>query len=162
MRVLSRVGLHATWLFDRGMDGGDVYKILAHIGIDWVVRQLGARNVIIGNDRTILMSNLAESLDKPHDVQAPYVDKKSHRMKSCPVRFCYTPVRLPDHSGRFFMLVVTGLRSEDMILLTNQDIQTVRQARRIVLAYMRRWGVEEFSQGLENRRDERRGIATAK
>jgi hypothetical protein len=143
MRLLSRVGLHATWLFDRGFDGGDFYKILAHIGITWVVRQLGTRNVIIGNDRTILMSDLAESLDKPHEVQVPYVDKKSHRRKSCPVRFCYAPVRLPGHSGCFFIVVVTGLRSEDMILLTNQDIQTLRQARRIVLAYMRRWGVEE-------------------
>ena len=143
LRVLSRVGLHATWLFDRGFDGGDFYTILQGIGITWVVRQLGTRNVIIGNDRTILMSDLAASLDKPHEVQVPYVDKKSHKMKSCPVRFSYSPVRLPGHAGRFFMLVVTGLRSDDMILLTNQDIQTVRQARRIVLAYMRRWGVEE-------------------
>jgi hypothetical protein len=143
LRVLSRVGLHATWLFDRGFDGGDFYRILDRIGIDWVVRQLGTRNVIIGNDRTILMSDLAESLDKPHELQVPYVDKKSHRMKSCPVRFCYTPVRLPGHARRFSMVVVTGLRSDDMILLTNQNIQTVRQAKRIVIAYMRRWAVEE-------------------
>ena len=143
LKVLSRIGLDAIWLFDRGFDGGDFYTILQGIGITWVVRQLGTRNVIIGNDRTILMSDLAASLDKPHEVQVPYVDKKSHQMKSCPVRFSYTPVRLPRHAGRFFMLVVTGLRSDDMILLTNQDIQTVRQARRIVLAYMRRWGVEE-------------------
>jgi hypothetical protein len=143
LKVLSRVGLNATWLFDRGFDGGDFYTILQGIGITWVVRQLGTRNVIIGNDRTLLMSDLAASLDKPHEVQVPYVDKKSHRMKSCPVRFSYTPVRLPGHAGRFFMLVVTDLRSDDMILLTNQNIQTVRQARRIVLAYMRRWGVEE-------------------
>ena len=143
LKVLSRVGLDAIWLFDRGFDGGDFYTILQGIGITWVVRQLGTRNVVIGNDRTILMSDLAASLDKPHEVQVPYVDKKSHEMKSCPVRFSYTPVRLPGHAGRFFMLVVTGLRSDDMILLTNQDIQTVRQARRIVLAYMRRWGVEE-------------------
>jgi hypothetical protein len=88
-------------------------------------------------------SSVAASLDKPHEVQVPYVDKKSRKMKSCPVRFSYTSVRLPGHAGRFFMLVTTGLRSDDMILLTNQDIQTVRQARRIVLAYMRRWEVEE-------------------
>ena len=143
LKVLSHVGLNATWLFDRGFDGGDFYTILQGIGITWVVRQLGTRNVIIGNDRTILMSDLAASLDKPHEVQVPYVDKESHRMKSCPVRFSYTPVRLPGQDGRFSMLVVTGLRGEDMILLTNQNIRTVRQARRIVLAYMRRWGVEE-------------------
>ena len=86
LKVLSRVGLNATWLFDRGFDGGDFYTILQGIGITWVVRQLGTRNVIIGNDRTILMSDLAASLDKPHEVQVPYVDKESHRMKSCPVK----------------------------------------------------------------------------
>jgi len=143
LKVLSRIGLHATWLFDRGFDGGDFYKILERLGITWVVRQLGTRNVLIGNDRTILMSDLAASLDKPHVAEVPYVDKKSHQMKCCPVRFCYTPVRLPGQSGRFFMLVITGLRAEDMILLTNKDISSVRQARRIVLSYMRRWGVEE-------------------
>jgi hypothetical protein len=143
LKVLSRVGLHATWLFDRGFDAADFYRILHGLCITWVVRQLGTRNVLIGNHRTILMSDLAASLDKPHVAEVPYVDKKSHQMKSCPVRFCYTPVRLPGQSGRFFMVVITGLRSEDMILLTNKDISCVRQARCIVRAYMRRWGVEE-------------------
>jgi len=143
LKVLSRVGLHATWLFDRGFDAADFYRILHGLCITWGVRQLGTRNVLIGNHRTILMSDLAASLDKPHVAEVPYVDKKSHQMKSCPVRFCYTPVRLPGQSGRFFMVVITGLRSEDMILLTNKDISSVRQARCIVRAYMRRWGVEE-------------------
>ncbi|MCP4099350.1 MAG: transposase, partial [Planctomycetaceae bacterium] len=37
----------------------------------------------------------------------------------------------------------TGLRSEDMVLLTNKYIRSIGQARKIVLAYMRRWGIEE-------------------
>ena len=41
------------------------------------------------------------------------------------------------------MIVITGLRAEDMVLLTNQNIRSVKQAGRIVLAYMRRWGIEE-------------------
>jgi len=143
LKVLARIGLNATWLFDRGFDGGDFYTILRGLGINWVVRQLGTRNVVIGGNRTILMSDLAGSLKKPHQVEVPYVDKKSHVTKTCPVRFGYAPVRLPGRSGRLFMIVITGLRSDDMILLTNKDIRTVAQARQIVLAYMRRWGVEE-------------------
>lgn len=143
LKVLDRIGLNATWLFDRGFDGSAFYTILQGIGIKWVVRQMGTRNVVIGNNRTILMSDLAESLDKPHEIQVPYVDKKSHNIKSCPVRFSYTPVRLPGQSGRLWMVVITGLRKEDMILLTNREIKTPRQAGRIVLAYMRRWGIEE-------------------
>ena len=143
LKVLSRVGRDATWLFDRGFDGGEFYTILQGIGIKWVVRQMGTRNVVIAGDRTILMSDLVASLNKPHEVQVPYVDKKSHGIKSCPVRFSYTPVRLPGRQERFYMVVITGLRKEDMILLTNEKLGSARQAARIVLAYMRRWGIEE-------------------
>ena len=143
LRVLARTGKNATWLFDRGFDAGDFYTILGGLGINWVVRQLQTRNVIFGGGKTILMRTLAESLGKPHEAEVPYVDKKSHKVKTCPVRFGYAPVRLPGQSGRFWMIVITGLRSEDMVLLTNEDIRSVRQARKIVLAYMRRWGIEE-------------------
>lgn len=143
-KVLFHVGRRATWLFDRGFDGSDFYDILQGLGIkDWVVRQMGTRNVIVGNDRKIIMSDLARGLIKNNKIEIPYVDKTSHVMKSCPVRFCYVPVRLPGRSERFYMVVITGLRKEDMILLTNKKLATVAQARRIVVAYMRRWGVEE-------------------
>ncbi|MFO8074396.1 MAG: transposase, partial [Polyangia bacterium] len=41
------------------------------------------------------------------------------------------------------MIAVTGLRDEDMVLLTNKDIRSAGQAAAIVAAYMRRWGIEE-------------------
>ncbi len=143
VHVLAHTGKNATWLFDRGCDAGDFYPILLGLEIKWVVRQLQTRNVIIGQDQTIIMRDLAESLRKPHKVDVPYVDKKTHEAKSWPLRFGYAPVRLPGLPGRFWMVVITGLRKEDMVLLTNHDIRTVDQARRIVLGYMRRWGIEE-------------------
>ena len=76
LKVLSRIGLNATWLFDRGFDGGEFYTILRGLGITWVVRQLGTCNVLFGNDRAILMNNLAESLKKTNKFEVPYVDKK--------------------------------------------------------------------------------------
>jgi hypothetical protein len=143
VNVLAYCGKNATWLFDRGCDAKDFYPILLGLGIRWVVRQLQTRNVIIGNGRTILMRDLAESLRKPHDVSVPYVDKKTHEVKSWPLSFGYAPVRLPGLKGRFWMIVITGLRDEDMVLLTNENIESADHARRIVLAYMRRWGIEE-------------------
>jgi hypothetical protein len=143
IKVLAHTGRSATWLFDRGCDAGDFYPIILALGIKWVVRQLQTRNVIIGNGETILMRDLAESLRKPHEVEVPYVSKKTHEIKHWQLHFGYAPVRLPGIPGRFWMIVVTGLRDEDMVLLTNDDIQSVDQARRIVLAYMRRWGIEE-------------------
>jgi len=143
LKVLFRIGLNATWLFDRGFDAEDFYTILGGLGITWVVRQLQTRNVIFGDGRTILMRDLAESLSKPHLTEVPYIDKKTHEVKSCPVRFGYAPIRLPGKSGRYWMVVITGLRADDMVLLTNKDIRGVKDAELIVQAYMRRWGIEE-------------------
>jgi len=143
VKVLSRLGKKAVWLFDRGFDAEDFYTILRGLEVTWVVRQLQTRKVIFGNDHVVLMHDLAASISKPHETKVPYVDKKSHEVKTCPVRFGYAPVRLPGRTERYWMVVITGLRSEDMVLLTNDNIRNVKQAERIVQSYMRRWGVEE-------------------
>jgi hypothetical protein len=89
-----------------------------------------------------MMSDLASSLSKPFKTTVPYVDKKNHVMRDWPVAFNFVPVRLQDVPGRFWMIVITGLR-EDMVLLANFSIRTPKQAERIVTAYLRRWAVEE-------------------
>jgi hypothetical protein len=53
------------------------------------------------------------------------------------------PVRLPDLSGRFWMIVITGLR-EDMVLLVNYKIKKPKQSERIILSFLRWWGIEIF------------------
>ncbi|MFQ5464119.1 MAG: transposase [Phycisphaerae bacterium] len=143
VNVLAHTGKNATWLFDRGCDAGDFYPILRGLGITWVVRQLQTRKVIFGDGQTAIMRDLAASIDKPHETAITYVDKKTHEPRAWPVRFGYAPVRLPDLPGRHWMIVVTGLRDEDMVLLTNKDIRSAKHAAAIVLAYMRRWGIEE-------------------
>jgi hypothetical protein len=141
--VLQHIGKSSIWLFDRGFDARDFYDILSGLGIRrWVVRQLQTRNVILETGETVLMSELAASLSKPFDTEVPYVDKSNHEVKHWPVHFNFVPVRLPDMPGRFWMIVITGLR-EDMVLLVNFSLTSVKQAERIVLAYLRRWAVEE-------------------
>jgi len=141
--VLQHIGKHAVWLFDRGFDAGDFYIILSTLGIRrWVVRQLQTRYIILETGANMLMSELAAGLHKPFDTKVPYVDKKTHKVRYWPVSFNFVPVRLPDMPGRFGMIVITGLR-EDMVLLANFKLKSPKQAERIVLAYLRRWGVEE-------------------
>jgi hypothetical protein len=136
--VLEHIGKQAIWLFDRGFDAKDFYDILSTSGIRrWVVRQLQTRNVILETGVTMLMCDLAASLCKPFDTEVPYVDKKTHEVRHWPVSFNFVPVRLPDTPGRFWMIVITGLR-EDMVLLVNFKLTSARQAERIVLAYLRR------------------------
>ena len=81
-------------------------------------------------------------LPKPFDTSVPYVDKKTHEVRHWPVSFNFVPVRLPDLPGRFWMIVITGLR-EDMVLLVNYKIKSPKQAERIIISFLRRWGIEE-------------------
>jgi hypothetical protein len=141
--VFRHVGRNAVWLFDRGFDAAELFAMLDVIGIRrWIIRQLQTRNVILENGTTVLMSDLASSLSKPFKTTVPYVDKKTHVMREWPVAFNFVPVRLQDVPGRFWMIVITGLR-EDMVLLANFSIRTQKQAEQIVTAYLRRWAVEE-------------------
>ncbi len=141
--VFKDVGLNAVWLFDRGFDAAALFAMLDVAGIrHWIIRQLQTRNVLLEYDTTILMSDLASSLNKPFKTTVPYVDKKTHAMRDWPVAFNFVPVRLQDVPGRFWMIVITGLR-EDMVLLANFPIRTPKQAKLIVTAYLRRWAVEE-------------------
>ncbi len=141
--VLKHIGKRAIWLFDRGFDGCNFYDILSTLNISrWVVRQIQNRKVILENGTTVLMHDFAAGLNKPFNTKVLYVDKKTHEPRHYPVSFNFVPVRLPGMPGRYWMIVITGLR-EDMVLLVNFKLKKERQAERIVQAYLRRWAVEE-------------------
>jgi len=143
LQVVARVGTTTTWLFDRGFDAIEFFRVLQFVGLVWVVRQMQTRQIVVGDGEVISTRQLASDLRKPYATALPYVDKSTHQMREYPVSFGYAPVRLLDLEGRFWIIVITGLRDEDMVLLTNARIDHWRDAERIVLAYLRRWGCEE-------------------
>ena len=141
--VVERVGRHLPYLFDRGFDDVEHFRACQHLGLQWVVRQIGNRHVLLGNGERVLMSELAASLNKSHKTMVPYVCKKTHKVKHWPVTFGFAPVELPDLEGQLYLIVIHTGRDEDIILLTNIGIRAPRQAARIVRTYVRRWGIEE-------------------
>lgn len=143
LQVVARVGQTATWLFDRGFDALEFLRVLQFVGIVWVVRQMQVRQVVLADGEVVGTRQLASELRKPYATALPYVDKKTHRMRAYPVSFGYAPVRLLDLEGRFWLIVITGVRDQDIVLLTNARIDHWHDAERMVLAYVRRWGVEE-------------------
>jgi hypothetical protein len=149
IQVIARVGREHTWLFDRGFDANDFLKSLQALQIPWVVRQLQTRHVVLGNDARVLMQQLAAGLHKPHSVEVPYVDKRTHAAEQYTASFGFAPVRLPKIGARLTMIVIDGGRKEDIVLLTNAHITSAEQVASIVLAYMRRWGSEEATRAFK-------------
>jgi uncharacterized membrane protein len=143
LQVVARVGRDAVWLFDRGFDAVEFLGVLTFLKLHWVVRQMQTRNVVLGDGKVVGMHEVVLGLRKPHATELPYVCKKTHVVQHRPVRFGYCPIGLPDLPGRFWLVVITGLREEDVVLLTNTPLRTALDAEHIVLAYVRRWGCEE-------------------
>jgi Transposase DDE domain len=149
LRVIARLGREHTWLFDRGFDAIDFLQALMALRIHWVVRQTQTRHVLLGNGQWVPMHLLAAGLHKPHSIDVPYVDKRSHEQKFAPASFGFAPVRLPNIDAPLTMIVIDGGREEDIVLLTNAHITHADQAEEIVLAYLRRWGSEEATRAFK-------------
>ena len=149
LKVIERVGREHIWLFDRGFDAITFLQSLMALRIQWVVRQVQTRHVLLGTGELVPMHMLAAGLRKPHTLDVPYVDKSTHVIKHAPASFGFAPVRLPEIDEPLTMIVVDGGRDEDIVLLTNPRITTIAQAEQIVLAYLRRWGSEEATRALK-------------
>lgn len=149
VQVLARLGREHTWLFDRGFDAIDVLKSLMTLQVHWVVRQVQQRNVVLGNGDVVPMHMLAAGLNRPHSVEVPYIDKRSHKPEHYTASFGFAPVRLPEIDAPMTMIVVHAGRDEDIDLLTNAHGMSADEAAQIVLAYMRRWGSEEATRAFK-------------
>jgi len=149
LRVLSAVGRNATWLFDRGFDALVFLQALQRLQIGWVVRQLQSRLVALGDGELVSMSELAAGLRKPHAIEMPYVDKRTHDLQHATASFGFAPVRLPGIEQALTMIVIDGGRDEDIVLLTNVPVRRIEDAATVVLAYLRRWGSEEATRALK-------------
>jgi hypothetical protein len=138
----------ATWLFDRGFDDNAHFRFMREIRRKHVVRVKRNRNVLVGDETTSSVQNIAtfaEGLKKPHSASLRYVDKNTHMQKTCQVSFAYVPVRLPDVEGSFWLTVVTGTKGDDWLLLSDQRPKNAKEAEAIIQAYIERWGNEEVT-----------------
>jgi Transposase DDE domain len=143
LRVLPFVSPSATWLFDRGFDALAFMLLLQQTRVQWVIRQQQTRLVALGDGQLVDMYKLATGLNKHHRIAIPYVCKKTHKLEEWTAHFGYCPVTIPGLPGRHTLIVITGLREEDMVLLARESTHRTRDIAEFVLAYIRRWGVEE-------------------
>lgn len=147
-KVMPVTAEDATWLFDRGFDGNDHFDFMRELGRKHIVRLKRNRNVAVGDEAKPVVQNIATfaaGLKKPNSARIRYVDKATHEQRTCPVSFAYVPVRLPDVQGAYWLIVVTGTRGEDWLLLASYRPRNASEAAAIIQAYMERWGCEEVT-----------------
>jgi hypothetical protein len=142
-QVAPRLEHDASWLFDRAFDSLEWMQSCEAIGIKWVIRQQQTRNVQLASGASCPMRELVSSLHRPHPLQIPYVCKKTHQRRHYSVHFGFAPVYVPGLDADLYLIVVERPDRKPVVVLTNERLRTPGQAARLVLGYMRRWGVED-------------------
>jgi len=131
----------AIWLFDRGFDRGVLLATMMDLKLQWVVRQLGTRNVEFA-DGPRRMDALAEGLDLPHEVIVRTRTRGS-RDVAHRVRFTYIPVHLHDVEGQRGLVVASMGHHKRMMLLGWRVPKSAEEAGQWIRAYLRRWSIED-------------------
>ena len=143
-KVVDEITRHTKrrgiFVYDRGGDNIEFYKLLLNKGVDFIVR-LKERHVR-GWKRKWMCDELAwECRMRYREVVSFDHHGKEKRVT---VEFGVVPVRLPDIPDRLLhMVVVRGFRKKPMMLLTTLAKDTSREALwQVVEGYITRWRVE--------------------
>lgn len=145
--IAAHTDRSAVWVFDRGFDRPKLMAACEEIGITYVIRQVGKRNIVNENGETELTFRVASTVKMPYR----FAWRLIQHSKTIPTEYrCgSTLVRFPD--GRKAQLIVmqrTGYR-EPMMLISN-CLDTRRETIiRLCLSYLRRWSVEEATRAIK-------------
>lgn len=140
--AFSVTGLRGVWVADRGFDNGDLLGALLTGGRHFIIRvQVGtnARSLLLepGGPRSTVSSVLR------HLPLSPVL--YNHAVLPRTGSLGWVKVRLPEFPDHVLTLVVAHLhgKQEPMAVLTTLPVPDAAAARRIVAAYLRRWGGAE-------------------
>ena len=140
-QVGEAVDNKGIWVIDRGGDRSILYDSLLKERRDFIIRMVGARNVIHSN-------TIVRSLWLAFACKLPYKKSIVRLIKgkeaSFDLRFGFLPIQLPNQDKALNMIVVKGFGSKPMMLLTTLPIQSAeKDLWFIIQAYMKRWCIEE-------------------
>jgi Transposase DDE domain len=141
-QVAAYVGKRCIWVLDRGFDGATYISLLESAGLTYCIRQVGKRTVVAPGGQELSTSALAAKMEMPHLGKWRYLrNGKEH-----PVVFRYgsADVTFPkDGKTRRLVSVQLSGYKTPMLLLTNSMPGSPDAVLRIVVAYLKRWGIEE-------------------
>jgi len=143
VRIVSEyTGKDCAWVLDRGFDGANYIGILEDAGITYAIRQTGRRHVITETGEKKATADVVSEMEAPHIGQWHY----SQKGREYPFSFRYGSaiVTFPsDGKQRQLIAVYVKSRTTPLILLTNSLSTKPASLLRFIIAYFKRWGVEE-------------------
>lgn len=142
MRVVSEATeKRGVWVLDRAGDRGQLFHYLLDRKLQFIVRLKGDRH-LESEGRRESVTTLAEGCPT---LFLEYIVKEEVKQER-PLRLevGYRKVRLPGRPELLTLVVVRGLGSEPLMVLTSLPVKRSRKsAWHVVAAYLSRWRVEE-------------------
>jgi hypothetical protein len=151
-KIFERTNRRGVLVVDRGFDGGVLFEDWLDNNYRFVARLVGERHLLRfsgGSEHSepgqwvpMRARHLAEQVPTPYRF-----DKLVKRRGKPAIRITqigWIKVRLPGRE-EVLTLVVSRLAGQDkpMMLLTNVPVETLKEAKRILRFYIRRWECEE-------------------
>ena len=139
--IRAATGGRGIYVMDRGGDRIALFEPLLERKLRFVVRMTGDRHVE-RNGQKVIAASLAKTV--PMRYREVVIKQEGERERRLELAFGACEVRLPGREERLWMVVVRGLGTEPMMILTNVAVGPGRKSQwRIVQAYLSRWMVEE-------------------
>jgi hypothetical protein len=134
-------GPRGVWVADRGYDDGNMFEALLSQRHHFIIRLKAgssSRHLQLEPDGP---RSTVQTILRHLPMEQSFYDDSVRTLGP----LGWVKVRLPDHPDRVLWLVVMHAlgRDEPLALLTTLPVLDVKAARRIVLAYFRRWGGAE-------------------
>jgi len=145
-KIVAHTDPSAIWVFDRGFDRPKLMDACNDMGITYVIRQVGKRNVTNMDGETNLTFQHASAIKMP----CRLVWRAIRHGKQHPIEYrCGSEiVQLHDRKYQLIVLQHSEYR-EPMMLLSNCTNTSRETVIRLCLAYLRRWSIEEATRAIK-------------
>jgi len=140
-QVGETVENRGIWVIDRGADRDNIIVPLLEKQRNFIIRMVGKRDLIY-QGATVRSLWLAFACKLPHQKSIMKIIDGEEVMFN--LGFGHLKVQLPEMDTPLNMVVVKGLGSQPMMLLTTLEIgASQKDVWFVVQAYLKRWSVEE-------------------
>ena len=140
-QVGEAVKNRGIWVIDRGADRDAIFEPILKKNRDFIIRMVGTRD-LIHQGETIKSLWLAFACKLPYKKSVVKIIDGKEVLYN--LSFGHVKVQLPEIDTPLNMVVVRGLSSKPMMLLTTLEIGNgQKNIWFVVQAYLKRWSVEE-------------------
>lgn len=145
-KVASHTDASAVWVFDRGFDRPKLMDACNELGITYVIRQVGKRNIIAMDGETSHTYEVASTVKMPHR----FAWRAIRHGKMHPIEYRCGSEIVQLHGRKYQLIVVQhNTYREPMMLLSNCTDTRRETVIRLCLAYLRRWSIEEATRAIK-------------